>query len=302
MAFKKRKSKWSIGALKEDGAKALLFACAFVSLMTLGLVFIFLLGNAIPFFQHNDLWAFLTGKVWSPFSDHPLFGVLPLLMGTVLVSLVAAVIAIPIGIGCTVYLSEIADPRVKRILKPVIEVLAGVPSVVYGLFAALVLSNWIFDIFHPVARLNALNGALILSVMMIPILVSVAEEAMNSVPGSLREASLALGATRWETIRRVVIPASMPGIVAAIVLSVGRAVGETMAVIMATGSATQFTISILDSVRPITAALAIDVPESVAGSMQYYSLFAVGLLLFVITFSINLIADFVLARYKEVYT
>jgi ABC-type phosphate transport system permease subunit len=136
---------------------------------------------------------------------------------------------------------------------------------------------------------------------MIPILVSVAEEAMNAVPGRLREASLALGATRWETIRRVVIPASLPGIVAAIVLSVGRAVGETMAVIMATGSATQFTTSILDSVRPITAALAIDVPESVAGSMQYYSLFAVGLLLFVITFAINLIADYVLARYKEAY-
>jgi phosphate ABC transporter permease protein PstC len=302
MAFKTRKSKWSTSALKEDGPKILLFACALVSLITLGLVFVFLLGNSIPFFQNNDLWAFLTGKIWSPFSDYPLYGVLPLLMGTVLVSLVAAIIAIPIGIGCTVYLSELADPRVKRILKPVIEVLAGVPSVVYGLFAALVLSNWIFDIFHPVARLNALNGALILSVMMIPILVSVAEEAMNSVPGSLREASLALGATRWETIRGVVIPASLPGIVAAIVLSVGRAVGETMAVIMATGSATQFTTSILDSVRPITAALAIDVPESVAGSMQYYSLFAVGLLLFVITFSINMIADYVLARYKEVYS
>jgi phosphate ABC transporter permease protein PstC len=302
MAFKIKKSKWGLSRIKEEGAKGLLFACALVSLVTLGLVFFFLLFNSIPFFQNNDLWAFLTGKVWQPFSDYPLYGVLPLLMGTILVSLVAAIIAIPIGIGCTIYLSEIADPRVKRILKPIIEVLAGVPSVVYGLFAALVLSNWIFDIFHPVARLNALNGALILSVMMIPILVSVAEEAMNSVPGSLREASLALGATKWETIRRVILPASLPGIVAAIVLSIGRAVGETMAVIMATGSATQFTTSILDSVRPITAALAIDVPESVAGSMQYYSLFAVGLLLFAITFTINLVADYVLTRYKEAYT
>lgn len=300
MAVKLKRSK-KIGNAEEGTAKVLLFACALVSFLTLGLVFIFLLGNSLPFFQGNDLWAFLTGKVWQPFSDYPSYGVLPLLMGTILVSLVAALIAIPIGVGCTVYLSEIAHPRVKQVLKPVIEVLAGVPSVVYGLFAALVLSNWITDLFHPLARLNALNGALILSVMMIPILVSVAEEAMNAVPGSLREASLALGATRWETIRRVVIPASLPGIVAAIVLSVGRAVGETMAVIMATGSATQFTTSILDSVRPITAALAIDVPESVAGSMQYYSLFAVGLLLFVITFAINLIADYVLARYKEAY-
>ena len=300
MAVKLKRSK-KIGNAEEGTAKVLLFACALVSVLTLGLVFIFLLGNSLPFFQSNDLWAFLTGKVWQPFSDYPSYGVLPLLMGTILVSLVAALIAIPIGVGCTVYLSEIAHPRVKKVLKPVIEVLAGVPSVVYGLFAALVLSNWITGLFHPLARLNALNGALILSVMMIPILVSVAEEAMNAVPGSLREASLALGATRWETIRRVVIPASLPGIVAAIILSVGRAVGETMAVIMATGSATQFTTSILDSVRPITAALAIDVPESVAGSMQYYSLFAVGLLLFVITFAINLIADYVLARYKEAY-
>ncbi len=301
MAFKMKKGRTSPGAMGEWGTKALLLSCALVSLLALGLVFVFLLGNSIPFFLNNDLWAFLTGKVWQPFSDHPSYGVLPLLMGTMLVSLVAAVIAIPIGIGCTIYLTEIANPIVRRYMKPVIEVLAGVPSVVYGLFAALVLSNWISDIFDPLSRLNALNGALILSVMMVPILVSVAEEAMNAVPGNLREASLALGATRWETVRRVVMPAALPGITAAIVLAVGRAIGETMAVIMATGSATQFTVSILDSVRPITAALAMDVPESVVGSMQYHSLFAVGLLLFAITFAINLIADLVLARYKEAY-
>ena len=287
MAKKITKRRNKLSNLFESGVFVLLLICALISIVALALVFIFLLGNSIPFFTSVDAWSFLTGKVWTPFNTPPLYGVLPLLMGTILVTFVGALIAIPIGIGCTIYLSEIANPKVKKVLKPTIEVLAGIPSVVYGLFAALVLSNWIVEIFNPVTRLNALNGAIILAIMMIPILVSVAEEAMNSVPGSLREASFALGANRWETIRRTIIPSALPGIVAGIVLAIGRAVGETMAVIMATGNATQFTTDILASVRTMTAALAIDIPESIVGSQQYYSLFAVGLTLFIITFAIN---------------
>jgi len=298
-----------IGIKKKKGLKYLiestvwgtLFFCSLISVIILLLVFTYLIGNALPFFSKFGIWGFLSGLDWNPTATPPSFGVLPLLMGTVLVSFVGALVAIPIGLGCTIYLSEIASPRVKKYLKPAIEVLAGIPSVVYGLFAALVLSDWLSIVFNPTSRLNALNGALILAIMMIPILVSIAEEAMNSVPKSLKEASMALGANRWETIRRTIIPAALPGIVAAIVLSIGRAVGETMAVIMATGNATQFTTNIFASVRTMTAGLAIDIQETGAGSDHYYALFAVGLLLFAITFGINLIADYVLARFKEAY-
>ena len=302
MATKVRlKPKKGLRGILESGIWGALFLCALVSIITLILVFLYLVGNALPFFGKVDLWSFISGTVWNPFNDSPSYGVLPLLVGTVLVSLVAAVIAIPIGIGCTIYLSEIADPRVKRIFKPAIEILAGIPSVVYGLFAALVLSDWLRSIFDTNSRLNALNGAIILAVMMVPILVSIAEEAMNSVPRGLKEASMALGATRWETIRRTILPAALPGIVAAIVLSMGRAIGETMAVIMATGNASQLTFDIFSSVRTMTAALAIDVPEAVSGSIQYQSLFAVGLFLFILTFGINLIADYLMIRFKEAY-
>ena len=302
MATKIRvKPKRGIRGILETGIWGTLLLCSLVSIFTLAMVFLYLVGNALPFFGKEDLWSFLSGTSWNPFGDPASYGVLPLLVGTILVSLVAAVIAIPIGLGCTIYLSEIADPKVKRIFKPAIEILAGIPSVVYGLFAALVLSDWLRSITHSSSRLNALNGAIILTVMMVPILVSIAEEAMNSVPRSIKEASMALGANRWETIRRTTLPAALPGIVAAIVLSMGRAIGETMAVIMATGNATQLTFNILSSVRTMTAALAIDVPEAVSGSVQYQALFAVGLLLFILTFGINLIADYLMTRFKEAY-
>lgn len=302
MASKVRsKPKLNRRRLFEGGVTGLLMASALVSVFVLLVVFLFLLGNSLPFFQNNDIWKFFTGTVWRPFEDFPSYGILPLFVGTVMITLVASVIAIPIGLGCTIYISEIASQDVKNILKPVIELLAGVPSVIYGLFAALVLSDWVMAVFEPNTRLNALNGALILAVMMIPILVSIAEEALNAVPRNLREASFALGATRWGTLRRTIIPAALPGIVAAIVLAIGRAVGETMAVIMATGNATQFTFNILASMRPLTAALAIDVPEATVGSMAYHSLFAVGLVLFIITFALNIVAEYVLAKFKEAY-
>lgn len=287
--------------VKEGGITGLMFLCALASVIILVIVAAFLFYNSYPFLSTTNIWDFLTGNVWLPFGEFPSYGILGLFLATLLITLYASLIAVPIGLGCTIYLNEIASPQVRNVLKPVIEILAGVPSVIYGLFAALVLSNWIMDLFDPPTRLNGLNGAIILSVMMIPILVSIAEEALNSVPRSLREASFALGATRWETLSRTIIPAALPGIVAAIVLSIGRAVGETMAVIMATGNATQFTLDILDSMRPLTAALAIDVPEATVGSVAYHSLFAVGLILFIITFALNIIADYVLARFKEAY-
>ena len=179
--------------------------------------------------------------------------------------------------------------------------LAGIPSVVYGFFALVVLSQWISDIFHPATTLNLFNGAVMLAVMMIPIMVSLSEDAINAVPRSLREASLALGMTRWETIRRVILPAAMPGIVATIVLSIGRAVGETMTVLMATGNASALTFNIFQSGQTMTATIAIEMGEVDAGSTHYYGLFAVGLLLFILTFAINLIADRIMQRFAEGY-
>jgi phosphate transport system permease protein len=301
MAIKIPSRKRKLQRIFEGGIKSALFACALVSVVALVVVFLFLLWDSLPFLSWVDIWQFLTGTRWAPVGTFPSWGVVPLLVGTLLVSFVGALISIPIGIGCTIYISEIASPQVKKFLKPAIEILAGVPSVVYGLFAALVLSNWIMDIFHPLTRLNALNGAIILAVMMVPIQISISEEALNAVPSNIREASYALGATKWETIRRVIVPSALPGIIAAIALAIGRAVGETMAVIMATGNSSALTFDILRSVRTMTAALALELPESSIGSLHYSSLFAVGLLLFIITFVINMFADFILARYKEAY-
>jgi phosphate transport system permease protein len=299
----RKKNRWARkGAVKEFLIEKALAAVALLSVIFLALVFYVLLSGAIPAFQTVNVFDFLTGTVWNPANpDFPLYGMLPLFVGTLLVSLGAAVIAIPIGIGCTIYLAELAHPKIKAVFKPAIEVLAGIPSVVYGFFALVILSTWIFDLFHSPSKLNALNGAVILSVMMIPIMVSIAEDAMNAVPGNLREASYALGATKWETIRGVVIPASLSGIIAAIILAIGRAVGETMTVLMATGNAPKLTFDIFSSVQTMTASIAIDFGEVAFNSTHYHILFAIGVVLFAMTFVINSIADYVLVRFSEEY-
>ncbi len=279
-----------------------LFICMLICLSVLFLIFWMLIGNSIPFFEEVSVYDFLTGDQWNPFHpNYPLFGVQPLLTGTLLVSIIAGVIAIPIGLGASIYISEVADPKVKNWLKPFIEIIASVPSVVLGLFAVIILADYVMIIFDPYSRLNALLGGIILAVMMIPIQVTIAEEAMNAVPNSLREASYALGATRWETIRHAVVPAAFSGIVASIVLALGRAIGETMAVTMTTGNAALNTWNPLYPVLTMPATLAIEIPEAASGSLQYQALFAVGLLLFIITFAVNIVADIVLARYREAY-
>jgi len=279
-----------------------LFLATWSSVAALAAVFGELLLGAFPAFTSIDIIDFFTGTVWNPSHPmYPLYGILPLFVGTLMVSFGAALIAIPIGLGCSIWLAELASPRVKAIFKPAIEVLAGIPSVIFGFFALVILSEWIAAVFDPVTKLNALNGAIMLAVMMVPIMVTVAEDAMNAVPRSLREASLALGATKWETIRHVVVPASISGVVAAIVLAFGRAVGETMTVLMATGNATLLHFDMLRSVQTMTAAIAIDFGEVEFGSEHYHVLFLVGLVLFVITFLINFLAVWITKRFKEDY-
>jgi len=288
---------------REKVIELMLTIATWSSVVALAAVFAELMLGAVPALFSINIIDFFTGTVWNPSHPlYPVYGILPLFLGTMMVSFGAALIAIPIGLGCTIWLAELASPRVKSIFKPAIEILAGIPSVIFGFFALVILSEWIAAAFDPVNKLNALNGAIMLAVMMIPIMVTVAEDAMNAVPNSLREASLALGATRWETVRHVVLPSALSGIVAAIVLGFGRAIGETMTVLMATGNAPVITSDFLHSVQTMTAAIAIDFGEVEYGSVHYNVLFLVGLVLFIITFIINFLAEWVTRRYREEYS
>ena len=274
-----------------------LLVSALLSILVLGIIFVFLLREAIPAFIEIPFFEFLFGREWFPASFRdPRFGALPLMAGSFLVVSMAVLIALPVGLACAVYIAEVADPRLREVLKPMIEVLAGIPSVVYGFIALVLLSGAIQDVFHTTYRLNALNGALILSLMILPTIISIAEDAIVAVPRDYKEASLALGATRWETIRRVTLPASRSGLTVAVMLGLGRAVGETMAVLMATGNSPVVTLNPLSSVETMTAVIAIEMGEVVYGSLHYHALFAVGLLLFVVTFGINLVVDRVVQK------
>ncbi len=285
-----------------DLPRILLLIITLISASILAVVAAFLIMNAIPAFRVIGVGDMLGGVIWNPSSlIAPAYGALPLVAGTLLVSLLAAALAVPIGIGCTIYLAEIAHPRVRSLLKPAIELLAGIPSVVYGLFAMLILEGWIARIFDLPNGFVAINGAIILAVMMIPIMVTLSEDAIAAVPKELREASYALGATRWETIRSVILPASMSGIVAAIILSMMRAVGETMAVLMAINQTPLLTLDPLSGVQTMAATIAIEMGEAAVGTTHYSALFAVGVLLFIITLVMNTIADYVMLRYSEAY-
>jgi phosphate transport system permease protein len=246
------------------------------------------------------LGSFLLGTAWYPTAEPaPQLGILPLILGSLLVTFGSIVVALPVGLAGAVYLSEVAHPRVRTVLKPVIEILAGIPSVVFGFFGLVVLVPFIQNLFHLHVGETALAGVLMLAIMALPTVISVSEDALAAVPGSYREASLALGATRWQTIVRVVVPAALSGITAAAMLGVGRAVGETMTVLMVTGNAAQIPTGLLVPVRTLTATIAAELGEAPQGGIHYQALFAIGIVLFVITFLINLVADLVGSRYRQ---
>jgi phosphate transport system permease protein len=277
-----------------------LFFSAIVSIIILGLIFFFLFKEAIPAFFEISLYEFLLGSEWFPASfKDPRFGALPLISGSFLVVITSVIIAVPIGIICAIYIAEVAGMRLREIIKPTIEILAGVPSVVYGFVALVLLAEIVHNIFNTTYRLNALNGALILSLMILPTIISIAEDAIMAVPREYKQASLALGATRWETLRRVTLPAARSGITVGVMLGLGRAVGETMAVLMATGNSPVVTLNLLSSVETMTAVIAIEMGEVVFGSLHYHALFAIGLLLFIITFAINLVVDYAAHRSRR---
>lgn len=288
--------------LKEERIKAIFFFISITALLILIGIFFFLFYTGAQAFRDISLTEFLFGQLWNPTAySTPSWGILGLFVGTLLVTLTSLIMAVPLGIAGAVYLSEIAHPRTREILKPAIEMIAGVPSVVLGLIGLLFLAPLIANIFHLNSGLNALTSALIVSVMVLPTIISISEDVLTSLPKEFREASLALGATRWQTIRMTLLPAASSGIVAAIMLGLGRAVGETMAVLMVAGNSVAMPGSLFDAVRPMTANIAIEIKEVVKGSLHYQSLFAIALVLFVLTFVVNLVSDIIIERHIRKY-
>jgi phosphate transport system permease protein len=274
------------------------WAAALASVVIVVLIFAFLFSNGLQAFRDIDVVRFLSGTIWQPVSEEPKYGLVPMLTGSLLVTGLSIVFSVPISILCATYLSQVASSTVREIAKPIIEMLAAIPSVVYGFVALVIIADMIQGAFHNPIRLNALNASIVLTLMVAPTIVSISEDAISSVPQEYKEAALALGASKWEMISRVVLPSSLSGIFVAVMLGVGRAIGETMAVLMAAGNAAVVTFDPLASVETMTAVIAIEMGEVTFNSTHFYALFAVGGVLFLFTLAINLIAQFVVRRYK----
>jgi phosphate transport system permease protein len=278
----------------EKGLEALIRICGVSAILFVFGIFFFVFREGAGILTRLDLIEFLFSTVWYPTShSHVRYGVLALIVGTLSVTTLAMAIAVPFGLGGAVFVSEFTSGRIRETLKIVIELLAAIPSVVWGFIGLSVMNPLIQELFHVPVGLNMLNGALLLALMSVPIMVSIGEDALKAVPDSHREAALAMGATRWQTVHRVLLPAAKNGLLAAVLLGVGRAVGETMAVLMATGHAVNIPHSPFDPVRTLTATIAAELGEASVGSPHYQVLFVIGILLFTITFVVNLTADLI---------
>ena len=282
--------------LKEFIVEKAILICGMASIFFVALIFLFLLKEGLAVFSFITPFKFLAGHSWYPISEPPQLGILPLILGSLLVTFGAAIISIPIGVGCAVYIAEIAPLKIKEVLKAGIELLAAIPSVVLGFIGMVTLVPLVKSLFHLPTGLTALSGSIMLAFMAMPTIVSVAEDALYSVPKNYKEGAFALGATHWQTIWRVLLPAASSGIVAAVMLGIGRVIGETMAVMMITGNAAVIPQSILAPVRTLTATIAAEMGEAVVGSEHYFALFAIGIVLFIISFAINVTADLFLHK------
>ncbi len=280
-------------ALTEPLVEWTIRLCGWSAILFVAAIFFFVFREAAPvLFGELSLWEFFTSQNWIPSSEvRPQYGVLALLIGTLSVTGLAMLLAVPLGLGAAVYISEFCSGKVREILKVVIELLAAIPSIVWGFVGYMVIGPLIIRVTGADVGINLLNGGIILALMSVPVIVSVGEDALKAVPDSYREAALALGASRWEIVYRVLFPAAKNGLLAAVLLGVGRAVGETMAVLMATGHAVQIPTSLLDPIRTLTATVAAELGEVVAGGTHYRVLFVIGLALFAVSFVVNLTAD-----------
>jgi phosphate transport system permease protein len=287
---------------QERAVAAALALCSAVSVLTTVGIVAVLVVEAASFFAEVSPLAFLTGTRWTPMFRPQEFGVLPLLCGSLLVAAGAALVALPIGLASAIYLSEYAHPRVRRILKPSLEVLAGVPTVIYGYFALTFVTPLLRQVWPGTQVFNAASASIVVGIMIIPMVSSLAEDAMSAVPRSLREAAYALGATKLEVSTRTVVPAALSGILAAFILALSRAIGETMIVTIAAGATPNLTLNPLEGVQTMTAYIAqVSLGETPFGTIEYRTIFAVGLTLFAITLLMNVASMLVLRRFREVY-
>ena len=286
----------------EDVIKGLLALCALVSVATTVGIVVALFIPAIEFFREVSLWDYLTGTEWTALFSEPSFGVLPLVAGTVLVTLVAVLVCAPLGLGAAIYLSEYANERARSILKPTLEVLAGIPTVVFGYFALTFVTPLLQDVGFKIGPFSALSAALVMGIMLIPTVASVSEDAMSAVPRDLRQGAYALGSTRMQVATRIVVPAAISGIIASFVLAISRAVGETMIVLIAAGGQPNLTLNPTEAVQTMTAFIAATAQGDVAtGTTAYKTIFAVGATLFVMTLIMHMISIRLVRRFREVY-
>ncbi len=291
--------------VKEQAIKSAFFVTAFFAVIVVIFILLFLLRDGYVIFEMVGILSFLTGATWAPTAVEPLYGIFPLIIGTLFVTLGAMIFAVPLSIGCAIYISELASPRIKQVLKPAVELLAGIPSVVYGFFGLVVLTNFVRVTFDLPTGETWLAASVLLGIMALPTIISVSEDAISSVPHEYKEGSLAIGATRWQTISQVLVPAALSGIAAAIILGVGRAIGETMAVLMVAGNAAIIPEpfwNILSPLRTLTATLGIEMGEVSVGGDHYSALFGVAIVLLIITLFINLTAGAILRHLKEART
>ncbi len=270
-----------------------------VVLALLGIVFS-VFGEGLKLFRHIGFFEFVFNTQWRPTAENPNFGIGAIIVGSLAVTAGAMVVAVPLGLGSGVYLSEFAGARFRELVKPTIELLAGIPSVVYGLFGMVVLSPWVQRYLGASIGLNLFTTSVILGLMVVPIICSVSEDALSVVPLSLKEASLGLGANRWETTMRVVLPAAKSGVMKSLVLGLGRAVGETMVVVMLAGGAAIIPTSFFSPVRPMPATVAMEMGETVIGSVHYYALFAISMLLFAVCFCLVMVSHYLTKSGEEI--
>ncbi|MDZ4341756.1 MAG: phosphate ABC transporter permease subunit PstC [Candidatus Binatia bacterium] len=295
------KARTRSGTVLEPVIEWIIRLCGFSAIFFVFAIFLFVFISGADFILHRlDVGEFLLSTEWYPSSiANKRYGTLALFAGTVSVTALAMLIAVPFGLGAAVFISEFTSGKLKESLKIVVELLAAIPSVVWGFIGIAIMNPLIIVLFAAPIGLNVLNGGIILGLMSVPIIVSIGEDALKAVPDSYREASLALGANRWQSTYKVLFPAARSGLLAAVLLGVGRAIGETIAVLMATGHAVQIPHSVLDSVRTLTATIAAELGETARGSDHYQALFAIGVLLFALTFVVNLTADLLIRGTRD---
>jgi phosphate transport system permease protein len=288
---------------REAGITTALFACALISVVTTFGIIVVLASETALFFTEVSPWEYLTGTDWAPLLEPRRYGVLPLIAGTALVAAGAIAIALPVGVATAIFLSEYAPPWVRQIVKPVLEILAGIPTVVYGYFALRFLTPLVLQKLYPGTEVyNAASAAIVVGIMIVPTIASLCDDAFRAVPRTLREAAYALSATRLEVSTRVVLPAAMSGVVAATLLGLARAIGETMAVALAAGMTPKLTLNPFESVQTMTSYIVqVSLGDTPAGTVEYRTIFAVGLTLFASTLLVNLVAQVFLRRYREAY-